>query len=261
MEFLEAVWNHPLVPPVVGAVLGAVVVQLWRQYLQRMVTVRWSVTYETLAAGGESPIWGRIDILHDGQPAGNLIQWCRVEIENESGSRDLSDVVVRLKFDPGTAFLSGSGALEGSNQPLPLAPTFSAEIDRFLAIPKADRKPASTDFYLRREYLIPVLNRGVKVIALFLVIPTVSNPTLRIYCDHLNVRLKHRPERPMIFGVVQKHAGLTGLGVGSLVAVALAMSLTNIWAAVFVALAVGVYAQLLGVAVIRGWRWLVRAIG
>ena len=231
MEFLKALWNHPLAP-VGGAVLGAVVVQLWRQYLQRMVTVRWSVTHETLAAGGESPMWGRIDILHDGKPVGNLIQWCRVEIENESGSRDLSDVVVRLQYDPGTAILNGGGALEGNNQALPLAPSFSAEINRYLAIPEADRQTTSTDFYRRREYLIPVLNRGVKAIALFLVIPTVSNPTLRVYCDHLNVRLKHRPERPMIFGVVQKHAGWIGLGVGSLVAVALAMSLTNIWAAV-----------------------------
>ena len=260
MEFLTAIWNHPLVAAA-GAGLGALVVQIWRQYLQRMVTVRWSVTHETLAAGGDSPIWGRIDILHDGTPAGNLIQWCKVEIENESGSRDLSDVVVRLQYDPGTAFLSGGGALEGSNQALPLAPSFATEIDRFLAMPEADRKTMPTDFYCRREYLIPVLNRGAKANALFLVRPTVSNPTLRVYCDHLNVRLKHRPERPMIFGVVQAHARWTGLGVGSLVAVFLAMSLTNIWAAAFVALLVGWYGQLLGVAVIRAWRWLVRAIG
>ena len=40
----------------------------------------------------------------------------------------------------------------------------------------------------------------------------------------------------MTFGVVQKHAGVTGLGIGIMVAVALALSLTNIWAAVFVAL-------------------------
>ena len=259
MGFLEAIWNHPLAP-VGGAVLGAVVVQLWRQYLQRMVTVRWSVTYETLAAGGESPAWGHIEILHNSQPVGNLIQWCRVEIENESGSRDLSNVVVRLEYDHGTAaFLNGGGALEGSNKPLPLAPSFSAEIDYYLATPEPDRK--ANDFYRRREYLIPVMNRGVKAIALFLVIPTASNPTLHVHCDHLNVRFKHRLERPMTYGVVQKHAGVTGLGIGIMVAVALALSLTNIWAAVFVALMVGAYGPLLGVAVIRVWRWLVRAIG
>ena len=65
----------------------------------------------------------------------------------------------------------------------------------------------------------------------------------------------------MTFGVVQKHAGVTGLGIGIMVAVALTLSLTNIWAAVFVALMVGAYGPLLGVAVIRVWRWLVRAIG
>ena len=65
----------------------------------------------------------------------------------------------------------------------------------------------------------------------------------------------------MTFGVVQKKAILTGLSVGCLAAVAISMSLTNIWIAVFVALFVGAYGQLLGVAVIRGWRQLVRAIG
>ena len=261
MEFLTAIWNHPLVAAAAGAGLGALGHRLWQQYLQRMVTVRWSVIHETLAAGGDSPVFGRVEILHNGKPAGNLIQWCKVEIENESGSRDLSDVVVRLQYDPGTAFLSGDGALEGSNQALPLAPSFAAEIGRFLAIPEADRKEMTTDFYCRREYLIPVLNRGAKANALFLVIPTVSNPTLRVYCDHLNVRLKHRPERLMIFGVVQAHASWTGLGVGALVAVAVAMNLTSIWVAVVVALLVGWYGQLLGVAVIRAWRWFLRAIG
>ena len=260
MEFLKAIWNHPFAP-VAGVVLGAVVVQLWRQYLQRMVTVRWSVTHTTLAAGGDNPTWGRIDILHNGQPAGNLLQWCRVEIENESGSRNLSNVVVRLQYDQhGPEILSGGGTLEGSNQWLPWTLPFQAEVDRYIAIDVAER-PTTTDLTRRRDFVIPVLNRGAKAIFLFLVKPNVSNPTLRVYCDHLNVLLKHRPERPMIFDVVQAHARWTGLGVGCLVAVALATSLTNIWAAVFVALLVGAYGQLLGVAVIRGWRWLVRAIG
>ena len=84
---------------------------------------------------------------------------------------------------------------------------------------------------------------------------------LGVYCNHLSVRLKHRPTRPMILGVVQAHARWAGLGVGSLVAVFLAMSLTSIGAAAFMALMVGWYGQLLGVAVIRAWRWFVRAIG
>ncbi len=260
MEFLKVVWNHPLAP-VGGAVLGAVVVQLWRQYLQRMVTVRWSVTHTTLAAGGDNPTWGRVDILHNGIPAGNLLQWCRVEIENESGSRNLSNVVVSLQYDqPEPVILSGGGSLEGSNQWFSWTPSFTAEVERYFAIPVADR-PTTTDLSRRQDFVIPVLNRGAKAIFLFLVRPNVSNPALRIYCDHLNVLLKHRPERPMIFGVVQAHASWTGLGVGYLVTVALAMNLTNIWVAVSVALLVGWFGQLLGVAVIRGWRRLVRAIG
>ena len=260
MEFLKAIWNHPLAPAA-GVGLGALVTRLWQQYLQRMVTVRWSVTHETLAAGGDNPTWGRVEILHNGIPAGNLLQWCRVEIENESGSRDLANVVVILQYDqPEPVILSGGGSCEGSNLWFSWTPSFQAAIDNYFAIPDADRPPG-TDLFRRRDFVIPVLNRGAKAIFIFLVRPNVPNPTLGVYCTHLNVRLKHRPTRPMIFGVVQTHASGTGLGVGSLVAVALAMSLTNIWVAVFVALLVGRFGQLLGVSVIRAWRWLVRAIG
>ena len=226
-----------------------------------MVTLRWSATHTTLAVGGDNPTWGHIEILYNGKPAGNLLQWCRVEIENESGSRNLSDVVVSLQYDqPGPEILSGGGALEGSNQTFLWAPSFQVEIDNYFAMPDADRPPA-TDLFRRRHFIIPVLNRGAKAIFLFLVRPNVANPTLRVYCDHLDVRLKHRPERPMVHGVVQAHAGWTGLAVGFLVALVLAISLTNVWAAVLVALLVGTFGQLLGVAVIRGWRWLLRAIG
>ena len=256
MEFLKALSNHPLVAAAAGAVLGALVTRLWQQYLQRMVTVRWSVTHTTLAAGGDNQTWGNVEIRYNGAPAGNLLQWCSVEIENESGSRDLSDVVVSLQYDqPGPVILSGGGYLEGSNQWFP----WTAEATRYFALPEADRPP--TDFSRRRDFVIPVLNRGTKATFLFLVQPNILDPKLRVYCNHLSVRLKHRPTRPMIRGVVQAHASWTGLGVGSLVAVALAMILTNIWVAVSVALLVGWFGQLLGVAVIRGWRRLVRAIG
>ena len=261
MEFLRALWNHPLVTGVAGVVLGVLGNRLWQQYLQRMVTVRWSVTHETLAAGGDNPAWGRVEILYNGIPAGNLLQWCRVEIENESGSRDLSNVAVSLQYDqPRPVILSGGGYCEGSNQWFSWTPSFQAEIDNYFAIPEADRPPG-TDLFRRRDFVIPVLNRGARAVFVFLVRPNVQNPTLGVYCTHLSVRLKHRPTRTMIFGVVQAHASWTGLGVGSLVAVVLALSLTSIWFAVVVALLVGWFGQLLGVTVIRAWRCLVRAIG
>ena len=256
MEF----WDH-LLATGVGAAIGVLAAKIWQRYLQRMVTIRWSVTHETLAGGGDDPRWGRVEIRYNGNPAGNLLQWCRVEIENESGSRDLSDVVVSLQYDqPEPEILSGGGSLEGGNQGFSWTPMFTAEVTSYFDLPVADRPP-STDIYRRRDFVIPVLNRGAKAIFLFLVRPNISNQTLRVHCDHLSVRLKHRPTRPLILGVVQTRASWTGLGVGALVAVALAMSLTNIWVAVSVALLVGWFGQLVGVAVIRGWRGLTRAIG
>lgn len=263
LEFLRTIWD-PIATPA-GGVLGALALQLWKRYLSRMVTVRWSVTHDTLAAGGDNPTFGRVEILYNGAPvAGNLLQWCRVEIENESGSRDLSNVSVSLQYDQvEPMLLSGGGGIEGSNQWLQWTPAFRAEIDRFAAMRPEDRPndPGWDVLFRRRDYVIPVLNRGEKVVFLFLVRPGIANPTLRVYCDHLNVRLRHRPQRPMTLGVVQQHAIIAGLIVGLAVAVALALNVTNIWAAVFAALIVGWFGQLWGVAIIRGWRWFVRMVG
>ena len=256
MEF----WNYPLATGV-GAVIGALATQLWQRYLRRMVTLRWSVTHGTIAAGGDDPQWGRVDILYNDIPVKNLLLFCRVEIENESGSRDLEAVVVSLGFDqPETVILSGGGSLEGSNQWFSWAPTWIAETARYFELPAADRP--QTDLFRRRDFVIPVLNRGAKAIFLFLVeSPNTWTPTLRVDCTHLSVQLKPRPTRPMVLGVVRKHASLTGLAVGALVAVALAMNLTNIWFAVAGGLLVGWLGELIGVFLLRVWRGLTRAIG
>ena len=147
MEFLKTIWNHPLFAAAAGAVLGALVTRLWQQYLQRMVTVRWSVTHTTLAAGGDNPPWGRVDILYNGNPAGNLLQWCRVEIENGKRQRDLSNVVVSLQYDqPEPVILSGGGYREGSNQWFSWTPMFAAEAARYLIyLILTDRRPTSFD--------------------------------------------------------------------------------------------------------------------
>ena len=150
MEF----WDH-LLATGVGAAIGVLAAKIWQRYLQRMVTIRWSVTHETLAAGGDDPRWGRVEILYNGNPAGNLLQWCRVEIENESGSRDLSDVVVSLQYDqPEPEILSGGGSLEGGNQGFSWTPMFTAKVTSYFDLPVADQPP-STDIYRRRDFVIP----------------------------------------------------------------------------------------------------------
>ena len=47
-------WDH-LLATGVGAAIGVLAAKIWQRYLQRMVTIRWSVTHETLAAGGDDP--------------------------------------------------------------------------------------------------------------------------------------------------------------------------------------------------------------
>ena len=63
MEF----WDH-LLATGVGAAIGVLAAKLWQRYLQRMVTIRWSVIHETLAADGDDPRWGLVEIRYNGNP-------------------------------------------------------------------------------------------------------------------------------------------------------------------------------------------------
>ena len=208
------------------------------------MTIRWSVTHETLAAGCDDPIWGRVEILYNGNPAGTLLQWCRVEIENESGSRDLSDVVVSLQYDqPEPQILSGGGYLEGSNQWFSWTTTFAAVFTSYFELPVADRPP-STDIFRRRDFNNPSTEIEARRRSFSFLSDQTSrtrhyaSTAITSVCD-----LSIVPTRPLILGVVQTRASWTGLGVGALVAVALAMSITNIWVAVSVALLSGWFGQ------------------
>jgi len=258
LDFLKTLWN-PIATPA-GVVIGAVVLQLWRRYLSRMVTVRWSVTHENIALGGHNPDFGNVEILYNGNPAGNRLQACRVEVENESGSQDLSALEVRLEYDANHAiFLSGGGFVDGDNDWLQWAPNFQAQVNQYLA---TQPPPAGDHLFRRRDYLIPVFNRGAKAIFVFLVRSDVPLPNLRVYCQHLTVRLRHQPQRPMLLGVVQSHAGIVGAIAGLLLAAILsATPMMHRWVPIFIALAVGWYGAFLGVGVIRAWRWLVRMVG
>jgi hypothetical protein len=241
--------------------LGALASQLWVRYLNRLAAFRWSAWHNRIAIAGEHPNIGRIDVLWNGGPVQG-IQFCNVEFENES-SRDFTNVEVKLFFNDGTQFL-GEGSVFGTEQFLAWTPHYDSQVQALIAVPEAERPAGRIDYLLsRREYLIPVFNRGTKLFMTFVVHPPRNQtPYVQVACEHQGVRLyQSATGRPMLFGVVQAHASWVGLAAGLLLVAAVSRALDMVWVATLVAFVVGAFASLIGVALIRFRRWVVRTIG
>lgn len=208
--------------------LGAIVVggfgrYFWERYDKRLAPVRWSVSYNHVAIARADPAFGNIEVRWNGNPVTNL-QFCNIEIENES-NKDFQDPEVKFWFQDGTR-IHGQGTLQNTAQEFPYTASFQRRLDAVFAaaaavaapvpagaLPSAPPDPAEINLLLgRREYRIPVLNRGTRFALTFLVHPGgAGQPNLEVYCDHPGVRLLHRAQRPMYRGVVQEQAAWIGL--------------------------------------------------
>ncbi len=199
------------VAALIGAFIGFVPRELWRRFRGRMVTLRWSVQHYRIAASGVDDRFGKVEVLYNGQSVGN-VQGCILELENES-STDLTDVELNLAYADGTGILTGEGAIVGSNQLLPLAQKYVDVLRRVWALPEKQRQQAPDYHYCtqRRDFRIPVLNRGARAKFMFVVSsPSLASPALGVSCDHPGVRLRNRPLQVMWWGESQERATYIG---------------------------------------------------
>jgi len=257
-SFWASIWD-PIKTPLATAA-GIVGSQLWKRYLNRMAVFRWSASHQPVATSSVSRTFGRIEVSWNGDQV-RAIQLCEIELENES-SRDFSNVEVKFAYADGTKFL-GEGSQRGTNQILPFTARYQTELARLQAIPAADRDQDEIDRFLAlREYVIPVFNRGSRIVFTFAVLHVSDQtPQVTVGCDHLGVRLVHRPERPMTFGVVQLHAVWVGLAVAVLASVAVYAMTANTAIVATAAFILAAFGQLIGAGVIHLKRRIVRAIG
>ena len=243
-----------------GALIAFVAREVWRRFRGRMVTLRWSVEHYRVAVASSDDRSGKLEVLYNGQSVGN-IQGCILELENDS-SEDLTDVELNLFYTDRTIFLSGEGGLVGSTQTLPLTNRFLKAAQRVQNLPPEER-PQDPDFHYlleRRDFLIPVLNRGARVEFRFLVTPSfaLSAPTLSVSCDHKGVRLRNRPLQEMFWGEPRLQAAYIGLVEAALLAGVAGVTIASpIWASV-VAFVLGAFCIVFGTLSLKLNRFLRR---
>lgn len=238
--------------------VGGVILTLLTQYiLNKRGLFTYSVRHDRVSVSADDAIFGSVRVTWNGNPVGNLYL-STVELINYS-MKDYENVVVRA-YSSDTILLTERTDIVGTTQIAKWTDEFSEQL---AVIP--GQQPTDPQIKLhgmRREYLLPLVNRGQVVRFHFLnAAKTQDGPTIWLEALHKGVKVRFRPARNEILGVSQPTAVWVGMALGLAFLVALIKFVHILWLAAFCAFVYGLFAQIPGVLAVKIWRWLRDALG
>ena len=233
-------------------IFGALLKHIWTRYRARIKTLRWSDSYHRVAVALEASTFGKVEVSHNGIPVTNLYT-ASIEVQNESTS-DLKDVVINIACLDGSTILSSFALIEGSLNYL----NWTYEYSQQLSTATGEQIDA---VLARRDYHVPVLNRGAKAnFFMLLQRNDTLQPKVSLGCDHLGFRVRYHAPGIMWWGVPDSQARGIGVAVTFAISVFLAGILTSKWIIGLGAWILGITVVLFGVGTVKACRALSRLL-
>lgn len=233
----------------IGGIVATLCIQ---QILNRRGLFTYSTRHERIGISADDARFGRVRVTLNDNPIPNLFL-STIELINRSLS-DYENVVARV-YTNDTALFTEMAQIVGTLGTLNWTESYANQVQ----VP-ADQQPspAQRDIYFsRREYLIPIMNRGQIVHFQFLhAAKTQSQPTIWLDILHKGVRVRFHVPQQEFLGVPRPKAALMGL-VLSLILIGFVIAFVKtVWIAAICLLIWGLFAQIPGAGVIRAWRHL-----
>jgi hypothetical protein len=243
-------WNSVLellrqyiVPGGLGTVVGGLLAHFIESYRGRVKELEYNVAHSPLGTSVEDVIHGSIQVLWQGQTVKNLYNSI-ITLMNQT-SQDYKDLVVAIYSQDATFILSDRVEVSNSTFLPQLRKEF---IDRITTTPVGGElsEPQKFFFYHRREYTIPVLNRGESAVFRYLTtVPTNVPPAIFMESLEKGVKAVFRPVEAMALGVPYRFA----LGWGTLACVVILLILrlySSGWYTISIAMFCGYMVQPIG---------------
>lgn len=236
---------------------GALIMHLWNRFRNRLKRLRYTVEYTRLAVSSQNPAWGNIQVLHNNFPVKNL-HFGLVELQNESTS-DLQDVRVDIATVDGGEILISNGSIEGVLQQISFTDSFKGLMEKVIA--KTATQDEQGFFIRRREYVIPVFNRGA-VTRFFTLMtrPDEKKPTLKISINHPGTVLIHQSRIGLLWGVPKDTALQVGIFLGVLLISPILKMGSSHSIVTFFGWVTGLCVLPIGVIAIKAWRFLLKVL-
>lgn len=236
---------------------GALLTNLVAAYRSRIRVIEYTVNHERVALSAEDVLFGTVAVTWEGLPVTNLYV-STVQIHNGT-TTDYTNLEFKV-WTGTTLLLTERAEVLGTTYRLAYTEAFV----RALRVEPGDTPtPAQvTMFRHNREYRIPVLNRGQRVLIRYLttVEPGADGPSVWVDMLYPGVQIVFRPVAPEIHGVAVKVALPLGL-LACLVLVGLvSVFVSQIWVAAVVCTLAGLTVQVIGAWLVRGFKFLRRII-
>lgn len=216
-------------------------------------TITYTVNHQGVAFSSNDPIFGSIEVIWQKSSVMNLYISV-VELTNDT-NKDFKDIVFKV-YSGDTYLLSERSEIKGTTRIVEWSDSFK----QLLAVqPGSVPTQQQFDIYNKtREYILPVFNRGQKVVLTYLTNDSSgnSNPLVWVDMQHQGVRVLYQPLGPKIHGVPQKVALILGLILSIGILVACNVMQISIWIATLICLLVGLFSQSLGAFAFKIYRSL-----
>lgn len=262
IEKLESILG-PKGTNAVFAIIGGLLSHLWSQYRARRITLSWTANFQKISPQGADPIFSKIQVSLNSQTHQNLYS-CQLTILNES-PRDVEEFDILINFQNSYTILHGQGGISTSAKTLSFSQPFQQTIQIVQQLSDSDRQghPSYNYVVQNREFHLPSLNRGDSAIFTFLIDSTAPNQiaSVLVTTEKKGVKLLSRPAQPNLFGVSLQLATPVGIIAAILLVFVISYLSLSSTASAFLGFAVGALALLLGLFLIKLFRFLKNIFG
>lgn len=237
----------------ISAVGGGLIGNLIAVLRNRVKTLEYTVNHDRMAFSADDEIFGSIRVTWQNHDVTNLFS-TRVTLENQTG-KDFTNL--RIKVYTGDTLLLGERTeIPGTTYIL----KWTEEYQQQVHVPLGST-PTEQQFKIynhSREYVVPVLNRGQRVVMTYLTtIPGgTQGPAAWLDMLHEGVKVQYRQVVPQIHGVPVRLALSVGLIACVVVLVIASFTLTEPWAAAAICMVFGLFAQSVGAFLYRSLRFI-----
>lgn len=264
-------------PTVVGSFLTLIITLLVVVVRNRRSLLTYFVKHDSIGISTLDNIHGEVSVTVGGAQMQNLFM-SNVWLVNRS-SRDIEDLEVKIwcKTD-GMRLLSEQTYVEGTVEILKHTAEYEEIKSQLIdSIPQEEHARRAGDhataaqiaesqagnwqiWFTQRWYQIPVFARG-QTLRLTYMTNVISNadPIIHVSCQKAGVRVKYKQPYQLIWhiwGVSLVEAGFTGIAIGILVWLVVIYSITELWLAALVCLAVGILCNMPGAAIVKCYKWI-----
>lgn len=229
-------------------VIGIVIKHIWDKYINRITKLKYSICHNYIGSSIEDVKFGSVKLLYNQNELQNLYA-SNVIIKNETG-KDLNDLELNISCDNQSLILVSHGRNTNSIKELEFTDYYASIIEQ--------NNPTNANYiYTRRDYKIPVINRG-DTIEITLLTTNFNNkrPVLFVTSEHKGVKLKYYIEPFKLMGVSQLASTLLGLIISMIICVPIYYFLCNKTLIITLILLNGWIASLYGVVILKINDWI-----